>query len=473
MTRYWGLVACLLVALAGCDETSVMDAAAGQDGGAIDAGVSSDAGRGRDAGRTDAGGTDAGGTDAGGTDTQTAGLFITRAELERARGRAASGAEDFQAQGRAVASRAAAAREAVADPFTMADITQIRFGWCGNRAGDDVDDTLGEATEGFMRDSDRMRSMALHYALTSDASSGDAAVSMMRTWADEHTEVNLHDLGVDFAGAGLDDQTEGYCSDRPWNFALDAMWQAYGLMNASDAYLLLVRNGYSLSDDDRTALRAWIRRVAEAVNASHQAWTRWADAHPSSSSFERYRSDNHLSWAMTGLISAAAALDDEALAAYVISGGSFRDRGGDYANPSSIREVIDLAIEPDGRIYEERILRDPPVGYSLFHLWAMAVVARVAEVHFDQTGDDSLWTYTGSDGAGLRDAFRRYAGYIEGTLDSPEPSQEGERGEYRWLWEFAAAAYGDPADRALLDAGSRQTWILQSVGPVALMIGPD
>lgn len=444
-----------------------------QDGGAVDAGRAPDtgpgvdAGPGRDAGRVDAGGTD------GGTETSTAGLFITRAELERARERAASGAEDFQAQGSAIASRAAAARDAVPDPFTMADITEIRFGWCGNRAGDDVDDTLGEATEGFMRDSDRMRSMALHYALTSDASSGDAAVAMMRTWADEHTEVNLHDLGVDFAGAGLDDQTEGYCSDRPWNFALDAMWQAYGLMNASDAYLLLVRNGYVLSEDDQAALRAWIRRVAEAVNASHQAWTRWADAHPSSGSYERYRSDNHLSWAMTGLIAAAAALGDEALAAYVISGGSWSDRGGDYENPSSIRDLIDLAIEPDGRIYEERILRDPPVGYSLFHLWAMAVVARVAEVHFEQTGDASLWTYTGTDGAGLRDAFRRYAGFVDGTLDSPEPSQEGERGEYRWLWEFAAAAYGDPADRALLDGGSRQRWILQSVGPVALLIGPD
>ena len=136
------------------------------------------------------------------------------------------------------------------------------------------------------------------------------------------------------------------------------------------------------------AISAWLLALTEAVNSGFNAWTKWADAHPNSSSYERYRSDNHLSWALAGLIAGATALGDDELAAYVLDGGSWTDSyEGAYQNPSSIRSVIDWAIEPDGRMYEEKILRDPPIGYSFFHLWAMMLVARVAEVHHQPPPD--------------------------------------------------------------------------------------
>ncbi len=351
----------------------------------------------------------------------------------------------------------------------MDAVTQIRFGWC--ESPDDVDDTLREATSKFTDESDAIRSLALHYAMEGDPKHADKARALMLTWAAEQTVVNLHDLGVDFENATLDDQTDGYCSDRPWNFALDAMWQTYGLINISDAYLLLTRNGYGLSPEDDATLRAWILRVTEAVNASHLSWTKWADAHPNSGSYERYRSDNHLSWCLAGLIAASAALEDDALASYVLEGGSWTDsRSGAYANPSSIRAVIDWAIEPDGRVYEEKILRDPPIGYSLFHLWAMTLVARTAEVHFD---DGALWDYTGDDGGGLRAVHDRYAGFILGTKTSPEPDQEGDLLGERWIYEAAVSVWDTPEHREVIDAGDRNTWIIQSIGAVPLLIGAD
>ncbi len=410
-----------------------------------------------------------------GTDTDVpppadgAGVFIRVADLERAQERAVGGTPLFESQASLVASRAESALGLVADPFHMDDVTQIRFGWC--ESPDDVDDTLREATSKFTDESASIRALALRYAMDGDPAYADKATALMLTWAAEQTVINLHDLGVDFENATLDDQTDGYCSDRPWNFALDAMWQTYGLINVSDAYLLLTRNGYGLSPEDDATLRAWILRVTEAVNASHLSWTKWADAHPNSGSYERYRSDNHLSWCLAGLIAAAAALEDDALASYVLDGGSWTDsRSGAYANPSSIRAVIDWAIEPDGRVYEEKILRDPPIGYSLFHLWAMMLVARTAEVHFD---DSALWDYPGDDGGGLEAVHDRYAGFILGTKTSPEPEQEGDLLGERWIYEAAVSVWDKPEHREVIDAGDRNTWIIQSIGAVPLLIGAD
>lgn len=410
-----------------------------------------------------------------GTDTDVAppangaGVFISTADLERAQLRAQGGAPLFTSQASLIASRAENALSLVADPFHMDDVTQIRFGWC--EGVDDVDDTLREATSKFTDESDAIRSLALNFAMGGDPQYADKATALMLTWAAEQTVVNLHDLGVDFANAQLDDQTDGYCSDRPWNFALDAMWQTYGLINISDAYLLLSRNGHSFSAEDDAILRAWILRVTEAVNAGFHSWTKWADAHPNSGSYERYRADNHLSWCLAGLIAAAAALEDEALAAYVLDGGTWTDsRSGAYANPSSIRSVIDWAIEPDGRVYEEKILRDPPIGYSLFHLWAMMLVARTAEVHFD---DGAVWDYTGDDGGALEAVHDRYAGFILGTKISPEPDQEGDLLGDRWIYEAAVSVWDKPEHREVIDAGDRNTWIIQSIGAVPLLIGVD
>lgn len=399
----------------------------------------------------------------GGTAERAPGLFVDSAGLRRARTRGDT--PEFEAIARLVRSRASQARASAPDPFEMEDVTTIRFGWCAS--GDDVDDTLREATSKLEADSDRLRTLALAYALDGDAAA-DAALGYVRAWASRQTVVNLHDLGVDFAAARLDDQTEGYCSDRPWNFALDAMWQSYGLINAADAYLLLSRAG-ALNDEDDTTFRQWLLALTAAVNASFHAWTRWADAHPSSGSFERYRSDNHLSWALAGLMAAAAALEDDALADYVLEGGTWDDGHGAYANPSSIRTLVDLAIEGDGRVYEERILRDPPVGYSFFHLWAITLVARVAEVHFPS--HPSVFDEVGEDGGSLRIAFERYAGFLTGERTSPAPEQDTGLEGYRWLYELVLERWPDDTLRDALGDG-RGRWIVQSVGAPTLLLGP-
>ncbi|MCB9604857.1 MAG: alginate lyase family protein [Sandaracinus sp.] len=441
----------------------ILAACSGGSGSPDDAGGrrTGDGGAARDAAPSP---TDGGRAD-GGTTERAPGLFVDLEGLRRARAR--SDAPEFEAIARLVRSRAGQARERAPDPFEMEDVTTIRFGWCASV--DDVDDTLREATSKLEADSDRLRTLALAYALDGDAADADAALGYVRAWASRQTVVNLHDLGVDFAAARLDAQTEGYCSDRPWNFALDAMWQSYGLINAADAYLLLSRAG-ALNDEDDATFRQWLRALTAAVNASFQAWTRWADAHPSSGSFERYRSDNHLSWALAGLMAAAAALEDDALADYVLEGGTWDDGHGAYANPSSIRTLIDLAIEGDGRVYEERILRDPPVGYSFFHLWAITLVARIAEVHFGT--HSSIFDEVGEDGGSLRIAFERYAGFLTGERTSPAPDQDTGLEGYRWLYELVLERWPDDTMRDALGDG-RGRWIVQSVGAPTLLLGPS
>ncbi len=395
------------------------------------------------------------------------GLFIDEAALTRARAR--QDEAPFRSSYQLVLGRARTARDNPLPPFEMADVTTIRYGWCGADRGQPG--TLSKATSDFEAGSDQHRTLALAYALTEDPTWAEASVAQMLNFANKQTLVNLYDLGANLREATLDGQTQDFCSDRPWNFALDALFQCYGLINASDAYLLLTRNGYTLSPADDEALRGWLRRGAEAVNSSLRAWTEWADAHPSSGSFERYRSDNHLSWALSGLIAAAAALEDDSLAAYVLDGGSFADsRGGPYANPSSIQDVIDRAIEGgehDGRMYEERILRDPPVGYSMYHLWAMSLVAQVAEVHYER----DVWAFTGADGAGMHHAFVRYADHLMGRVESPRPDQDGDLRGHRWLYELADRRWDEDSLREPLTLGAREQYIVQSIGPVSLLLG--
>lgn len=225
--------------------------------------------------------------------TAGGGIFITAAELTRARTRATAAVEPSAENARILKGRADAALTATPKPFRMTDVSTITYHVCSPDT-DGVDNSLADATSKFTDDGDRMRTLALQYAVSGDAKYAVRAALFLKTWASQHTPVNLHDLHVDYAAAKLDGQTQDYCSDRPWNFALDGVFQAYGLINASDAYVLLKRNGYALPAADDASVREWLRKKAEAVNPSFQAWTRWADAHPTSSAFTRYRSDNHL-----------------------------------------------------------------------------------------------------------------------------------------------------------------------------------
>ncbi|MFP2957832.1 alginate lyase family protein [Myxococcus sp. 1LA] len=367
------------------------------------------------------------------------GIFVSAADLSRARQRAASNTAPFAENARILKGRADGALNTTPRPFRMTNISAITYHWCSTD-NDGIDNSLADATNKFQDDGDRMRTLALQYALSGDTRYASRAALFLMTWAAQHTPVNLHDLGVDYARARLNGQTEGFCSNRPWNFALDGLFQTYGLINASDAYVLLKRNGYALSAADDTAVREWLRKSAEAVNSSFQAWTRWADANPNSSAFARYRSDNHLSWALAGLLAASVALQDEALAKYVLDGTSWTDRrNGAYANPSHVKDVINRAIESgtgaanEGRIYEEKILRDPAIGYSLYHLWALSLIAQTAEVNYARPG---FWSHVTPNGGSIRKAYDRYTAFILGERPSPQAG-EGPPTSYSWLYEMA------------------------------------
>lgn len=401
------------------------------------------------------------------------GIFVSAADLTRARQRATATTAPFAENARILKGRADAALTATPKPFRMTNISAITYHWCSSDT-DGIDNSLADATSKFEADGDRMRSLALQYALTGDVRYADRAALFLRTWAAQHTPVNLHDLGVDYANARLTGQTDGYCSTRPWNFALDGLFQAYGLINASDAYVLLKRNGYALTATDDAAVREWLRKAAEAVNSSFQAWTRWADAHPTSGSYTRYRSDNHLSWGLAGLLAASVALQDAALAGYVLDGTSWTDRrNGAYANPSHIKDVINRAIESgtgtanEGRIYEEKILRDPPIGYSLFHLWAMSLVAQTAEVNYARPG---FWNHVTPNGGSIRKAFDRYTAFILGERASPQAG-EGPPTSYAWLYELAYDHWPEARFRGTVLTSPRNRFIIQSIGVPTLLLG--
>lgn len=405
-----------------------------------------------------------------------AGLFATAADLERMRdpsGHAAALRADL-------ADRAEAAAAAVPEPFHAVDMSAIRFGW--REPAEPPDDTLREAVDRLHRDTDRMRTLALDAALGGPRAHADAAVAMMLAWAERHTPVNVYDFNPDFAAAALEGGTDGFESDRPWNFGLDAIWQAYGLMNAADAWLLLRRQGHPFEPSEAARIRDWLLRLTEAVNSGFHAWTRWADANagggaafhatsstadlPSESAgYVRHRSDNHLSWALAGLLAGAVALEDDDLAAYVLDGGVWRDRrAGAYANPSPIGAVIDRAVGADGTMFEETIERSPRIAYALFHLEAMSLAARMAAVHYDR----DVWSLQGADGAGMLDAFRRYAPYARGDRPSPDPAETGGVAG-RWLFALSPPGYGGAERDRLRAARPVDLFMSHAVGPARLL----
>jgi hypothetical protein len=393
-----------------------------------------------------------------------AGLFLTDSDLQRLRDTYASSSDaDVRTSYALQKGIAEGALDDVADPFSMANISQITYHWCSADT-DGIDNSLSDAQRHIEAQSHIMRSLAFQFALTRETVWANKALSLMKAWAQSHTPVNIYDFHPNFQTATIDGMTSEFCSNRPWNFALDAMWQTYGLINVSDAYVLMTRNGYTFSAADDALVRAWILRMAQAVNSSFHAWTKWADLHTGSSAYERYRNDNHLSWSMLGLLAAGVALNDANLKAYVIEGGTWDDqRSGPYANPSSIRKVIDGAIEASGRVYEEKINRDPPIGYSFFHLQPMTLIARVDEV----LGGNRVRSFKGADGAGLDAAFTRYAPYVTGT---PIAGGEGNLTNYAWLFYFSHRWWPNVA--AFTEARQRTPAgqiVKQTAGPVLFM----
>lgn len=392
--------------------------------------------------------------------TAVAGVFTSQAELALAKARAA-GVDPFKASYSIQKSRADSALRALPNPFFMeknAYLSNIKYGWCG-ADGDGVDNGLNEAVSKLQKDGDLTRTLAMQYALTGDRRYGDKAADFLRTWATRSTAVNMYDFFTQVAPfeGKLRGMTSSFCSFRPWNFALDGLFQGYGLINFSDAYVLLTKNGYRLSAPDDATTRGYILRLTEAVNSSFHAWTRWADSHPTASSYARYRSDNHLSWGLASMLSASVALKDTALAQYVLNGGNWTDsRAGAYKNPSHIRDLIDRAILSGGRIIDV-VQFGRPETYNYFHLWPMQIVARIDELHYEQ----GIWDSKGTDGMGLQEAYDTAVGKVI----------SGEFANQSWQYELAYNKWPTARNKSARDKTSRTAFIVQSYGPVVLFFG--
>jgi hypothetical protein len=361
-----------------------------------------------------------------------------------------------------------------ASPFQMTEIDQIRYGWCVNYA-QAPDDTLRDLTEKLRSDSDRIRNLALAGLLTGNTEYYRVARTQLMAWVNQSTLVNLYDLGIDFSSAMITGATTGYCSDRPWNFALDTMWQGYGLINFSDAYIILSRNWDGLTEAEDAAIRSWLRKLAAATNSGFHAWTRWADLHKSSSAFTGYRSDNHLSWALAGITAAAAALQDPVIWNYVLAGGTWDDgKSGPYANPSHLRDLIDRAIYSNGKIYDQNARAAEYKGffYGCFHLWALSIVTQITEVH----RGESFWNHAGADGGTLSLALDYYAPYVAADVSIPDANETTDPKFFRFIYEIPATktwAVGLRGVRFIdaRDVAPRDQLISQAIGPVTLLLG--
>ena len=268
------------------------------------------------------------------------------------------------------------------------------------------------------------RDMAQLYLATGEKKAGDKAIQYLNAWAEGSTLLNGYDLGMDPGKATFTGIEEGYCN-RSWNMLLDSVWQAYGLINFSIAYSILIdtpelqRNYTAELDNSRRWL---IKEAIPAVNAGLHAWTKFADENPTSRAYQRYRADNHIAWALAGLATAGLALQDKALIDYVYYGEPWDDGiSGPYPNSSALINYIPVAINQQGEVFDqaERAKQNKGFFYGNFSLWAMVISATA----IDLAGYPSLWAYHKEDSGSIQDALIYYAPYIAGDIPLPDPHE--------------------------------------------------
>lgn len=400
-------------------------------------------------------------------------LFVSRSNLEVVTSRISAGVQPYAAFYGTFVGAADSTLSRSPNPFFMDDIKQIEFGWCSSPGGED--NTLNDLVAKLNNDSHLARNLAVAYLLSGDERYAEKAKQFMMTWATKSTLVNFYDFNINFATASFDGIEQGFCNNS-WNMALDSIWQAYGLINFSDVYSILTRNGYVLTNQEKASLANWLRNeLFAATNAGCHAWTRWADAHTSSSAYTRYRSDNHLSWCVAGWAAAASALNDEAMWNYAFKGGTFDDgHSGPYANPSNFEAQVGYAVSASGEIYDQAVRSSSHKGlfYGNFSLWSLALAAQIAEVH----KGINYWTFTGSQGGSLMTAFDYYARYTAGDLVPPDPEETTDPTFFRFLYEMVVGndwVNGDRGDlyKRARDSNARTQVISQAVGPVSLLTG--
>lgn len=308
------------------------------------------------------------------------------------------------------------------DPFIL-EGEIFEFDWCrpSGRRNKSLKD-LGTRLED---DSARSRDLAQLYAATGAQYAYDESLRFMLSWATNATLFNAYEQGADPATASFPGVEQGFCN-RSWNMMLDSIWQTYGLINFAEAYSILAHS--SLAEPRKNELkiiRRWLKyKLVPAVNAGFHTWTKFADTHPTSGAYVRYRSDNHLSWCLAGLATAGLALDDKALLDYVYYGTPYDDGiSGPYENPSALVKLIPFAIKPSGEVYDEAVRSKQHKGffYGNFSLWALVITAMNTEI----AGYPPIWEkQLTPDSGSIATALDRYTPYVASELPLPDSEEK-------------------------------------------------
>ena len=312
------------------------------------------------------------------------------------------------------------------DPFILEGV-QFNFDWCKPRPGRNT--SLKDLTNRLEHESARSRDFAQLYAATGSITAYKEAISIIVQWAQFSTLFNAYKEGASPESASFPGIEKGFCN-RSWNMMLDSIWQTYGLINFSESYSILKHAPVSQNyQEELTIIKDWIKdELVPAVNAGFHAWTKYADTHPTSRAYIRYRSDNHLSWSLAGLATAGLALNDRALLDYVYYGTAYDDGlSGPYKNPSSLTKLIPFAIKPSGEIFDEaeRTANHKGFFYGNFSLWAIVITA----LNTEQAGYPAIWeTQLSPESGTIAAALDRYAPYVAGedTISDEEETTKPE-----------------------------------------------
>lgn len=360
------------------------------------------------------------------------------------------------------------------DPFQLPAGEKFEFGWCKapvhNR-------TLKDLTNRLTNESAYARDDSIYYLYSGDHQRLQQAIDRTLAWAKESTLFNGYQLGMSPELGSFPGIQQGFCNNS-WNMMLDSIWQAYGLINFSQVYLTLKQSDQVNSHaEDITVIHDWLQKqLVPAVNAGLHAWTRWADAHPTSKAYERYRNDNHISWSLAGLAAAALALNDKPLMDYVYEGTAYDDGySGLYKNPSSLKTQLENVISHDGQIYDDPVRTPQHKGffYGNFSLWALVMATDIAE----RAKYPALWNHHGEQGGSIMTALDYYAPLVAGQQALPDPKEKTQPGFFNFTYQLMLnKTWLTPEQRQHYRAAANNNRpdrnILQGLGRIDLLTTP-
>ena len=244
------------------------------------------------------------------------------------------------------------------------------------RDGETNPDNFVAHRDAMRRFSQMVPALVAAYELTNDSRYARHAVDHLRAWfVNESTRMNPN---LRYAQA-----IKGHATGRGIGI-IDTIH----LVEVAQAVRELERLGY-LTGEPLAAIKSWFRQYLDWLTTDQYGLD------------ERNNGNNHsVSWALQV--------------------AEFARLGGDERQESAMRAffketLLPQQLAPDGSFPRE-LARTKPYGYSLFQLDLMAMLAQVLS-----TPNDNLWTYTTSDGRGLRRALAYMYPYIENKRSWPKP----------------------------------------------------